>query len=818
MLKIWNAIIIVLVFVSVVHADTGSIKFVKTLSSMDSPADVSRWEHREASKNCLTWKLDIDPVTKKKCVLFVTPTKDQVIYPGMNLRVNQGQPMDIKPYAQIVFEANSIGPNPAFIQLVLIDDANVARYGWWEVKPGWNTYHFDIPKAFGVRKLTQIQFGYDTPKENYKLYLSNVRLENNHFAASFDLLTDKIKASKVELSSELKKKYEGLDKELKSFKAATENSTITRWMDSVTQLDHDIYQDQVSKKVRQFESLNPNSTWGYAWADGITKVFRKDRVFDGTFGKIGEVSLAGNEYEGIQLVLRSKTKVSNVTVSVSDLTNSSGAKITSDNIQVLPVGYINTKQPPYEVDYVGWWPDPLLDFLKTFELDANVWQPVWLDIHAVAGQKPGTYHGTIRVMGDGVNALEIPLVVKVWDFSVPHEKHALTSINHFDGSEGVEIFKAQYAKGLDADYQKYYEYLWHKLDYDAIKDNPNCRRWLDLRRRQQQVIIEHRLDPLRLYCETPPFTQDVKMLKDAGFKTYCLLMIWSQRQLKKGDPYPAAKKKEYMEMLEEAVPRLKKAGLLEGAYVYGFDECEENEFAAIKDIFGEIKKRWPELKTMTTAYDYTYGLKTGLADVVDIWVPLTPKYDETREQIKQARQKGENVWWYVCMVPGPSYANILVEDSSIESRLLMGLMPIKYESQGFLYYSLNYWKTGEVHTPFAEHLNKGPLTNYDGKSWGDLNGDGLVFYPGDSGPVVTIRMKNMRDGLEDYEYLWLLQQGIDRVKSGELKAPEGWAARAEQARKSSLSLVTTMQEYTQSSDELLNARKNIGELLEQIHE
>jgi hypothetical protein len=99
-----------------------------------------------------------------------------------------------------------------------------------------------------------------------------------------------------------------------------------------------------------------------------------------------------------------------------------------------------------------------------------------------------------------------------------------------------------------------------------------------------------------------------------------------------------------------------------------------------------------------------------------------------------------------------------------------------------------------------------------------MNGDGLLFYPGDNGPVVTIRMKNMRDGLEDYEYLWLLQQGIDRVKSGELKAPEGWAARAEQVKKSSLSLVTTMQEYTQSSDELLKARKNIGELLEQIHE
>ena len=109
-----------------------------------------------------------------------------------------------------------------------------------------------------------------------------------------------------------------------------------------------------------------------------------------------------------------------------------------------------------------------------------------------------------------------------------------------------------------------------------------------------------------------------------------------------------------MDMLEEAVPRLKEAGLLEGAYVYGFDECEENEYAAIADIFGEIKRRWPEVKTMTTAYDYTYGLKTGLADVVDVWVPLTMKYDEMLANVGLARARGEDVWWYVCLAPASS--------------------------------------------------------------------------------------------------------------------------------------------------------------------
>ena len=65
---------------------------------------------------------------------------------------------------------------------------------------------------------------------------------------------------------------------------------------------------------------------------------------------------------------------------------------------------------------------------------------------------------------------------------------------------------------------------------------------LALRTKTQRILVEHRLNPMRIYSETPCLTEDVRMLKDAGFKTYCILMIWSQRQLEKGDPYPAREK------------------------------------------------------------------------------------------------------------------------------------------------------------------------------------------------------------------------------------------------------------------------------------
>ena len=58
--------------------------------------------------------------------------------------------------------------------------------------------------------------------------------------------------------------------------------------------------------------------------------------------------------------------------------------------------------------------------------------------------------------------------------------------------------------------------------------------------------------------------------------------------------------------------------------------------------------------------------------------------------------------------------------------------------------------------------------------WG--NGDGRFLYPPRgsaepnsgphlNGPIHSVRWENLRDGMEDYEYFWLLQQEIDRATS-----------------------------------------------------
>jgi hypothetical protein len=48
----------------------------------------------------------------------------------------------------------------------------------------------------------------------------------------------------------------------------------------------------------------------------------------------------------------------------------------------------------------------------------------------------------------------------------------------------------------------------------------------------------------------------------------------------------------------------------------------------------------------------------------------------------------------------------------------------------------------------------------------NLYGDGSLLYPGKKvgidGPVSSIRLECIRDGIEDYSYLWLLEQKAGR--------------------------------------------------------
>src|SRR5579885_152220 len=145
------------------------------------------------------------------------------------------------------------------------------------------------------------------------------------------------------------------------------------------------------------------------------------------------------------------------------------------------------------------------------------------------------------------------------------------------------------------------------------------------------------------------------------------------------------------------------------------------------------------------------GSGTGRS-VVDIWVMLPVQYDGDVSNVSAALQKGDSAWSY----------NTLVQDA-YSPKWEIDFDPINFRIQpGFISQSLGltgllYWRVDDF-TPNA-------WSNPNNQGWFSSNnypGEGMLVYPGASvglnQVVPSMRLKWIRDGVEDYEYLQLLKQ------------------------------------------------------------
>ena len=130
----------------------------------------------------------------------------------------------------------------------------------------------------------------------------------------------------------------------------------------------------------------------------------------------------------------------------------------------------------------------------------------------------------------------------------------------------------------------------------------------------------------------------------------------------------------------------------------------------------------------------------------------------------------------------------------------------KARATGLLYWSVNYW-------------TKNPWEDPANTKWGQ-NANGSLMYPGPDGPVDSIRLEALRDGLEDYEYLYLLRQLATRVKANPTlmanAETQALVAKAERLLAIDPKLVESMRSYSPKSKVLEQNRATIADVIEQL--
>ena len=542
------------------------------------------------------------------------------------------------------------------------------------------------------------------------------------------------------------------------------------------------------------EVMKGDLSYAVGWVSSMQKVIPREMPITSLQMAPWALSVAHNETESVQIVvLPFDTELKNVRIEIGAFKTKEGRPLAPEAVTVRTVGYVNTKPVPYEVEYSGWWPDPLLDFLPTVTIAPEEAQSFWISIRVPTNQEAGLFEGEVRIIPENAPMTIRNLSIKVRDFRLSDK--AVIPIAIPSGS-------SSYFKNFSLE-------SWDTLKYKVA-----------------DFQADYYISWDNLYIQQAPDWDVLEYLKKQGrlglFNLYPLGFGGGSARLALEETQGEEAKGPISDLIEKIRPvyeEAKKRGLLEHAYLYGMDEAPPDLFPAVKKISDKIKAAFPDVPIVTTTHDFTQG-EASQAENVDVWVPLIHEFHA--DTVQRARERDKKVWWYNCKTPAHPYPNQFTEYPAIELRLLHGAMSAKYQPEGFLYYSFfrNWQMKGE---PPRRPIDKGPYTEWDpcALAFSDYdlyNGEGYLAYPGPDGrPLASIRLENFRDGFEDLAYWNILKERKDRLhRAGNLTSrQQQWLRDAESALKVPDDLVQSSHEFTLEPTRLSTWRERIGDLIEQ---
>lgn len=515
------------------------------------------------------------------------------------------------------------------------------------------------------------------------------------------------------------------------------------------------------------------------WCPAMHKVPRQ-RAAPTAAGLAAKMACAKHDYEAVQVVVRSGEKgLRGLTASMGPLVGPGSATIPPDRVRLLRVHYHFVEHPTDRTGVRDYWPDALPPLAKPIDVAPNQNQPIWLSVYVPAEAAAGDYEGRLSLKADGFSA-DVPVRLHVWNFTLPKQTHLESGY----GMNPSLIFR------------------YHNLKTDADK-----RRVLDL---YFQSYAEHRICP---YRPAPLDPIRVKFLSDAkppraeldfaafdagmsrafekwGFSRFMLPIeamgggtFQSRSDPKIGKfgedtPEYRAMFSSYAKQLES---HLREKGWLEKAYVYWFDEPDPKDYEFVRHGNERLHREAPGITRMLTEEP-----GDALAGAVDLWCPVSFNYDHAAAENRRAA--GDRFWWYVCCGPKAPYCTLFIDHAATELRV-WHWQTWQRKINGTLVWETNYW-TSETAWPDSPQNPYNDPMGYVGdhtlpkgtkRYWG--NGDGRFLYPPESAavpgmaggqpilepPVTSIRWEMIREGVEDFEFLYRLRELIE-ARRGKLPA------------------------------------------------
>ncbi|MBN1419629.1 MAG: DUF4091 domain-containing protein [Planctomycetes bacterium] len=506
---------------------------------------------------------------------------------------------------------------------------------------------------------------------------------------------------------------------------------------------------------------------------------------------LAEIEAARGEVEPFQIALRASPEpVANVRVACSDLAGPDGARIPASEIRLYREAFVYVRRPsPRSSASPGLYPDALLPFRNPIDGSEiapadprrraggalfiaspfTVWpggnEVLWFDVSVPHDARPGSYEGKVSIRAAGAAAIDVPVRLRVRGFALPETPTLRSCFGGFDriakahgvepGSDAFRAIEIAYCEAM-AQHRitpPIPAHLYPAVDPDGTirpeKTHPDRKAYID------------RLHVNAFPIRRPPFRDPLDADRERAIRYFRTTMAY-----------------------------LRENGWARGAYWYALDEPNDPEaYETVRQLGRLAHDADPDLPVLITEQTKSSNEAWGtLEGAVDIWVPLWPLHDAPTAA--RALERGEEIWSYTALCQGP--------DGTLWWQLDFPLLDYRValwgnwrcRMTGLLYWTAVYWD--HAIDPWLDQPS----------FRGAYNGEGMLLYPGThagfAGPVPSMRLKMIREGIEDYEYLVLLEARAGR----------------EAADREAAEIFRSWQDWERDPEKLLATRRRIAQRIE----
>ncbi len=508
------------------------------------------------------------------------------------------------------------------------------------------------------------------------------------------------------------------------------------------------------------QSNNDYSLWT---STPSTRIFKVQDAPAGTGSDI-KVYCARNETEPFLIVVRPAA-----TGTVQINLGSFGTGISADIHQVK---YTNITTASDNMGTTGDYPDPLwpLENGAVVSVTADENTAFWINIYVSSTVAAGDYTADLNLQG-----IIVPVKLHVFNFTVPPELHVKSEM----GVSYQTILTRYSVPGYAIEYWNYVDNIkLFLIRHRLTPKNPlfpggltsgggEC--WIDYDCNgtlSDPYGIWGFESPANKYLNGnefnygtgfPSFSAISFNNNDASAdqrpSTFCG-QVRTASDWYTGDNPSSVYNQKWFTYITSISNYLSSKNLLDKAYYWIANEPQDqDDYDAVSWYSRELKKAAPDLKILLSEEPRPeiYNNQAYPGSKIDIWLSELGNYNPDISWEREINN-GEDTWLYFLSKP-PYFNPIILDHPGIEGKL-SGWFFWKYRIKGISHFSLTDWNQNPWANPF-NYFNGLTFLLYPPAE----DNSNIVYGSNNHRFVTSVRLELMRDGLEDFEYLYLLNGG-----------------------------------------------------------